>query len=530
MSACRARRRGRGAWPRSTRSASRARKTGSATIRISSPAGCVSAWPSPSRCCTSPISSSPTSRPTALDVTIQGQILALVQRICRDRGTAMIWITHDLAVVAGIADRIAVMYAGRIVEIGPVDAVIDRPRASLHPRPHRIGPRPRRQGPAARANRGADAGADEPAARLRLRAALRPGHAGLHRGGAGDAPDRPRAGRPLHPSAGGGSMSGDVILRARGLTRHFGGGGDVVARALARVGLARPRPVVRAVEGRELRPASRRSTGRRGRVRLRQVHAGPDGGRAAAAERRDDRGRPAVRRGRQARDANGVPGPVLVAQSAQARVEPRGRGTARAPHRLAAGTGRLRGRPDGALRDRRGVPRPLRARVLGRPAPAHRDSTRAGREARDPRLRRGGVRARRVDPGADREPLHGPAGRAWPDLPVYQPRPRRRGAHLRPHPRHVPGPRGRDRPPPRPCSRTRATPTRARSSRACPGSTGAACATCRSRGTSPRPSTRLRAATSIRAAPSRRRAAASSVPPCARSRPDDRPPATSSTT
>lgn len=64
---------------------------------------------------------------TALDVTIQGQILALVQQLCRDRGTALIWISHDLAVVAGLADRIAVMYAGRIVEQGPVNDVLDNP-------------------------------------------------------------------------------------------------------------------------------------------------------------------------------------------------------------------------------------------------------------------------------------------------------------------------------------------------------------------------------------------------------------------
>ena len=70
---------------------------------------------------------------TALDVTIQGQILALTQALCRDRGTAMVWITHDLAVVAGIADRIAVMYAGQIVEVGRVDDVIDRP---AHPYTH----------------------------------------------------------------------------------------------------------------------------------------------------------------------------------------------------------------------------------------------------------------------------------------------------------------------------------------------------------------------------------------------------------
>jgi len=67
---------------------------------------------------------------TALDVTIQSQILALMQRLCAETGTALIWITHDLAVVAGLADRVAVMYAGRIVEEGPVDAVLASP---LHP-------------------------------------------------------------------------------------------------------------------------------------------------------------------------------------------------------------------------------------------------------------------------------------------------------------------------------------------------------------------------------------------------------------
>ncbi len=65
---------------------------------------------------------------TALDVTIQAQILAEVQQLCAETGTALIWVTHDLAVVAGLADRVAVMYAGRIVEEGPVDAVLDAPR------------------------------------------------------------------------------------------------------------------------------------------------------------------------------------------------------------------------------------------------------------------------------------------------------------------------------------------------------------------------------------------------------------------
>ncbi|MFJ5369001.1 ABC transporter ATP-binding protein [Bosea sp. CER48] len=65
---------------------------------------------------------------TALDVTIQSQILFEVQKLARETGTAVLWITHDLAVVAELADRVAVMYAGRIVEIGPVDAVLDAPR------------------------------------------------------------------------------------------------------------------------------------------------------------------------------------------------------------------------------------------------------------------------------------------------------------------------------------------------------------------------------------------------------------------
>jgi peptide/nickel transport system ATP-binding protein len=67
---------------------------------------------------------------TALDVTIQAQILAEVQKLCAQTGTALIWISHDLAVVSALADRIAVMYAGRIVEQGSADDVIEAP---LHP-------------------------------------------------------------------------------------------------------------------------------------------------------------------------------------------------------------------------------------------------------------------------------------------------------------------------------------------------------------------------------------------------------------
>ena len=67
---------------------------------------------------------------TALDVTIQGQILYEVQKLCREKGTSLIWITHDLSVVAGLADDVCVMYAGRIVEAGRIADVLQRP---LHP-------------------------------------------------------------------------------------------------------------------------------------------------------------------------------------------------------------------------------------------------------------------------------------------------------------------------------------------------------------------------------------------------------------
>jgi peptide/nickel transport system ATP-binding protein len=65
---------------------------------------------------------------TALDVTIQGQILYEMQKLTRETGAAVIWITHDLSVIAGLADRVSVMYAGRIVEQGTAQEVLGRPR------------------------------------------------------------------------------------------------------------------------------------------------------------------------------------------------------------------------------------------------------------------------------------------------------------------------------------------------------------------------------------------------------------------
>ncbi len=65
---------------------------------------------------------------TALDVSIQAQITALLRQLCRDRGTAVMLVTHDMGVIAETADRVAVMYAGRIAEMGSVEDIVRRPR------------------------------------------------------------------------------------------------------------------------------------------------------------------------------------------------------------------------------------------------------------------------------------------------------------------------------------------------------------------------------------------------------------------
>jgi peptide/nickel transport system ATP-binding protein len=65
---------------------------------------------------------------TALDVSIQAQIITLLKRLCRDHGAAVMLVTHDMGVIAETADRVAVMYAGRVAEIGPVAEVIRQPK------------------------------------------------------------------------------------------------------------------------------------------------------------------------------------------------------------------------------------------------------------------------------------------------------------------------------------------------------------------------------------------------------------------
>jgi peptide/nickel transport system ATP-binding protein len=67
---------------------------------------------------------------TALDVSVQAQIISLIKRLGRDHGTAVMLVTHDMGVIAETCDRVAVMYSGRVAEIGPVQDVVKNP---LHP-------------------------------------------------------------------------------------------------------------------------------------------------------------------------------------------------------------------------------------------------------------------------------------------------------------------------------------------------------------------------------------------------------------
>ena len=211
----------------------------------------------------------------------------------------------------------------------------------------------------------------------------------------------------------------------------------------------RPRPPHRRHQGRrrrELLDQPRRDARARRRVWLRQ-----DDGRAhdsppLRADRRQDRLR---RQGHHdavaerdpaapAPDADGLPGPVRVSQPAPQRREDRRRAPARA--RPLWEERELESRA-GAPRDRRAPRRrghPLSARVLGRPAAAHRPRALPRAQPRLHRLRRAGLGARRLDPGADHQPAREPAVRLRAHVPLHRPRPRGRPPHLGPDRGHVP--------------------------------------------------------------------------------------------
>ena len=82
---------------------------------------------------------------TSLDLTIQAQYLNLLRELQRAHGLALIFITHNLGIVAKMCDQLAVMYAGRVVESGPVRQIFNAPGASLHPGAAQLDPAHERQ-------------------------------------------------------------------------------------------------------------------------------------------------------------------------------------------------------------------------------------------------------------------------------------------------------------------------------------------------------------------------------------------------
>ena len=147
---------------------------------------------------------------TALDVTVQAQILELMIRLKAELNTSIVFITHDLGVVAEMADDIAVMYAGRIVEFGPKEAIFESPAAPVHVGPAGLDPEARRLARrAAGASQRAPAVADQPARRVLVPPAL-PVRARGAQDGRADA----RAGRRRLPTTRSPACSTQGVRRA----------------------------------------------------------------------------------------------------------------------------------------------------------------------------------------------------------------------------------------------------------------------------------------------------------------------------
>ena len=210
---------------------------------------------------------------TALDVMTQGQILQLLEELRRDLGLALLLITHDLSVIAETCDRVAVMYAGQIAELGPVRDILASPQ---HPYTGRLlsgfshvgGPRELGE-----AIPGSPPHPGEDVPRLPLRAALPPRLRRLRQGPARRCSSTHTAARPAAswPSS---------RERATPSTRPAG---SHITYQRGR------RPPVRAVDGVDLIWRRGETLGARGRVGLRQVDARARAARPRDAERRQHR-------------------------------------------------------------------------------------------------------------------------------------------------------------------------------------------------------------------------------------------------
>ena len=371
---------------------------------------------------------------TALDVTVQAQILELLARLKRELGMAIALITHDLGVVAGLCERVMVMYAGRAVEIAPVGELFptrsiptprgccSRCRGSTSSVGAELADHPR---PAAQSAGAAARAASSPTAAPTSSTAAASSGRVL-------APMRPGACQGLPPGA---PAVTAPILSVRDLKVHF---------PIPAGGILRRRHVpLKAVDGVSFDLRAGRDAGHRRRVRLRQVHARP---RRAAADPADRRagdlarartwpGSIPARCARYRRDLQIIfqdplasldprmPVGEIIAEPlvthepglAQAEVKARVQEMMRAVGLLPQMINRYPHEFSGGQCQRIGI---ARAMIL---------------QAAADRLRRAGLGARRLDPGADRQPADGAAARVRPVADLHQPQSRRGPPHLPPH-------------------------------------------------------------------------------------------------
>ena len=354
---------------------------------------------------------------TALDVTVQARILSLMADLQAEFGMAMLIITHDLGVVANVAKEVVVMYHGQVMESGTREHIFRQP-----------------EHPYLKALLNAVPRFDmKPGERLVPIRAISPGKASLL-----ERKDRPAADK-ITP-----------LLSVRGLrksftTRKAGWFGAGVADAHVAVDDVS----FEIYRGECLGLVGESGCGKTttGKVIMRAIST--------------DAGEVLFNDGEQTVDLLQQEGDALLHYRRNIQFifqDPFGSLNPRMTvydiiseplviHKIGDADARAEmvKEPDAAGRPRRALPEALSAQLLGRSAPAHRHRPRARAKTRSADMRRAGLGARCLDPGAGSQSTEGPAGRTRPDLSVRLAQPRRRRLHRGPNRRHVRQPAGRTR-------------------------------------------------------------------------------------
>ncbi len=413
---------------------------------------------------------------TALDVMVQAQVLALLERIQAERGLATVFITHDLSVLSAVAQRLVVMYAGRIVEEGPAEALLTDPQ---HPYTRALsGAFPTIGDPASRfAPVRAPRRSARPvrgAGRMFVPSPLPRGLRGLRgdRGGAAAGGRRRSTGRlPARVGAGGGGVMSATpmavadraapLLSLRDVQVHYPPRrrGGTVARAVDGVDLEVRQGEVLALVGES---GCGKTTLARAVLGLQPLTGGRD------LLRRPGHGPVACRpAGLAPPGPAGLPGPDRLAQPAPDDLRDRGRGS---PHPRPAERARPGGRDPGPVRSAAaGALLPaLPPRAVRRAAAAGGDRRRDGDGAEAAGGRRTGLQPRRLGARGDPAPAPGSGPEGGRHRPRRDPRPGFGLEHRRSDRRDVPGAHRGDRPHGRDPGRPRSTRTPGRCCRWCP--------------------------------------------------------------